>query len=148
MGCISCGRQFHEECGDPCCCAGVKSVEIVEDEKPKREVTISAGRKEAARLWPVDTDALCEWQMQANCGGGFVPILGCLVGKQQHIHHGPDKTTTNNTRTNISRICTPCHNRWHAKNDPLYGDEKCPEGISPKEPRPMTPQEMMERAQS
>lgn len=155
MGCISCGRHFHDECGDPCCCTQEAEVELVvpeieeeEEEKPKKELTVSAGRKQAARLWPIDSDAACEWQMQANCGGGFVPILGCLSGKQRHIHHGPDKTTLNNARTNISRICTTCHNRWHAKNDPLYGSEKCPVGIQPKEPRPMTPQEMMQRAQS
>lgn len=99
-------------------------------------------------LYPIDSDLPCEWQNQANCGGGFVPILGCLVGRQQHIHHGPDKTTTNNGRDNISLICTTCHNRWHGKNDPLYGDTLCPDGIEPKNHRPMTPQEMIQRAGS
>jgi hypothetical protein len=26
----------------------------------------------------------------------------------------------NNTDENLHRICGTCHNRWHAKNDPLY----------------------------
>lgn len=162
MSCISCGRGLCDECTDPtedaCCCAGDNSdeepgrlsveapVEVIK--KLRTDVTESAGRKRAAALYPIDTDAACEWQMLSNCGGGFVPIVGCLSGRQRHIHHGPDKTTTSNDRSNISLICTTCHNRWHAKNDPLYGTEKCPEGISPKEPRPMTPKEMIDRARN
>lgn len=148
MSCVACGRDFHEECAQqPCCCDGEI---VIAEEAPveKKQLTESAGRKQAAKLYPIDSDEPCEWQMKANCGGGFVPIVGCLTGKQKHIHHGPDKTTLNNDRSNISLICTTCHNRWHAKNDPLYGVEKCPVGIQPKEPRDMTPEEMMQRANS
>lgn len=151
MSCVACGRDFHEECArQPCCCDG-EVIVITEEppvEKEKKQLTESAGRKQAAKMYPIDSDEPCEWQMKANCGGGFVPIVGCLTGKQKHIHHGPDKTTLNNDRSNISLICTTCHNRWHAKNDPLYGTEKCPPGIQPKEPRDMTPEEMMQRANS
>lgn len=153
MSCFSCGRGFHDECdqptGDKCCCEDKALSPLVPEEPITRRregVGVSAGRKRAAVDFPIDRDAACEWRMQANCGGGFEPIIGCLTGRQQHRHHGPDKTTTNNDRSNISLICTPCHNRWHAKNDPLYGESKCPVGIKPKEPRAMTSAEIMERA--
>lgn len=58
--------------------------------------------------------------MQKNCGGGTMPIVGCLDGKQQARHHGPDKNTLNNERGNVHRICHTCHNRWHTLNDPDY----------------------------
>lgn len=150
MTCLECARGFHDECEtDPCCCPPNAPTGL-EPEKPltrRRDVvTVSAGRKRAAADFPIDRDAACEWRFKANCGGGFVPIVGCLDGYQRHRHHGPDKRTTSNERSNISLICHTCHNRWHTKNDPLYKDDKCPVGIKPKEPRDMTPQEMIDRA--
>lgn len=162
MSCLSCGRNFHEECdehpsewGDgSCCCYGTDEILQAEAafaaEAPitrrRENVGVSAGRKRAAADYPIDKDAPCEWRMQANCGGGFAPILGCISGYQRHRHHGPDKRTTSNERTNISLICYDCHNRWHTANDDLYGGEKCPVGIKPKEHRPMTPEEVVQRA--
>lgn len=46
--------------------------------------------------------------------------MGCLDGKQQARHHGPDKNTLNNDTGNVHRICHQCHNRWHARNDEGY----------------------------
>lgn len=153
MSCISCGRQMHDECEEPtgggCCCTQESSSPLAPEEpvtRRRENVTVSAGRKRAAVDFPIDRDAPCEWRLKANCGGGFAPILGCITGYQRSRHHGPDKRTTNNDRSNISIICHDCHNRWHTANDSLYGDEKCPVGIQPKDPRPMTSAEMMERA--
>lgn len=80
----------------------------------------SSGRKQAAKLYPLDGEAPCEWQGKANCGGGSKPILGCLEGKQQARHHGPEKNVQNNEEGNVHRICHYCHYRWHAANDPDY----------------------------
>jgi|SRR5690606_27706591 len=80
----------------------------------------STGRKRAAEMYPLDRDAACEWQGKKNNGGGKFPIVGCLEGKQQARHHGPDKNTLNNDQGNVHRICHQCHNRWHARNDPDY----------------------------
>jgi len=80
----------------------------------------STGRKRAAKLFPLDSEASCEWKMQKNCGGGQFPIVGCLNGFQQARHHGPDKNTLNNEKGNVHRICHTCHNRWHTLNDPDY----------------------------
>ena len=83
----------------------------------------SAGRKEAAKLYPLNTTKPCEWQGKANCGGGDYPILGCPTGVdsvQQARHHGPEKNVQNNEKGNVHRICHYCHYRWHAANDPTY----------------------------
>jgi hypothetical protein len=80
----------------------------------------STGRKRAAKAYPLDPEADCEWRMRKNCGGGQFPIVGCMKGKQQARHHGPDKNTLNNERGNVHRICHQCHNRWHTLNDPDY----------------------------
>jgi hypothetical protein len=80
----------------------------------------STGRKQAARWFPLDPDALCEWAMKTNCGGGPHPITGCATNLQQARHHGPDKNTLNNDKGNVHRICHTCHNRWHTLNDPDY----------------------------
>lgn len=71
-------------------------------------------------MYPLNRDADCEWQGKKNCGGGKYPIFGCLDGKQQARHHGPDKNTLNNDYGNVHRICHQCHNRWHARNDEGY----------------------------
>jgi hypothetical protein len=161
MPCIDCARGFHGECGDPCCCAGLQEKASLLSEslpialvsglvgrppKPDDEISVSAGRKRAASSYELEMgdDKLCEWLGLANCGGGFKPIIGCLRGRRQHIHHGPDKDTSNNERHNISLICHLCHNRWHAANNSLYGKVKCPEGIQPKNPRPMTKEEFVQ----
>lgn len=79
----------------------------------------STGRKRAAVMYPL-SDAACEWKMRKNCGGGPKPIVGCVNGRQQARHHGPDKNTLNNDPGNVHRICHVCHNRWHTENDDIY----------------------------
>lgn len=129
MACVSCGVGFHEECGTPCCC-GQEAV-IDDSERPERETNTykrdstlkdqqSTGRKRAARLYPLDSTAPCEWRGLRYSGGGGSPIVGCASGLQQARHHGPDKNTLNNEEGNVHRICHRCHNRWHTKNDPGY----------------------------
>lgn len=90
----------------------------------KRDATLkdqqSTGRKRAARLYPLNPDADCEWKGLSECGGGTRPIVGCVSGKQQARHHGPDKSTSNNDEGNVHRICHRCHNRWHAANNKEY----------------------------
>lgn len=80
----------------------------------------STGRKRAAKLFPLDEEADCDWKMRKNCGGGKTPIVGCVNGKQEARHHGPDKNTLNNEKGNVHRICHTCHNRWHTLNDEKY----------------------------
>lgn len=80
----------------------------------------STGRKRAARMYPLNLEAPCEWQGLANCGGGPHPIVGCRTGLQQARHHGPDKSVSNNDEGNVHRICHSCHYRWHAANDNDY----------------------------
>jgi hypothetical protein len=86
----------------------------------------STGRKRAAKLYPLNSGDYCEWSGKSEQGGGKTPIAGCglrpgsVIGLQQCRHHGPDKNTLNNEAGNVHRICTPCHNEWHAKNDKDY----------------------------
>lgn len=87
---------------------------------------ISTGRKRAAVMYPIQPGQVCEWALKKNCGGGIYPVFGCTGRPAVNIHHGPDKSTLNNDRSNISVICTFCHNRWHTENDRTY-----------LEPRPM-----------
>lgn len=97
----------------------------------------STGRKRAAVMYPLYPDDDCEWKLRKNNGGGNSPIVGCLNGKQQARHHGPDKNTLNNDAGNVHRICHQCHNRWHARNDDgyiwggLYNDHS-PTVVSPE----------------
>ena len=123
--CLSCGRGLHEECiTDPCCCPTTNVMGFSEEIKEEREdVSVSAGRKRAARDYPIEPSSDCEWQGKVNCGGGKLPITGCLSGKQKARHHGPVKRTTKNNRENIHLICASCHNRWHTLNDPVYDEE-------------------------
>ncbi len=139
MKCINCRDGLCWEClaisNGACCChnpsteAPVAEVEEDEDEAYsnrtyKREGTLkdqqSTGRKRAAKLYPLDPTASCEWRGLKNSGGGPIPIVGCNSGTQQARHHGPDKNTLNNDEGNVHRICHRCHNRWHTKNDPVY----------------------------
>lgn len=126
--CAICGRGFHKLC--PACRHG----NCHEDEEPvtivkpdeggtkKHELKDpkSTGRKRAAKLYPLEDSADCEWQMQKNCGGGRRPIVGCKDGKQKNRHHGPIKDPTHNEEGNVHRICVNCHNRWHFINDAVY----------------------------
>lgn len=95
----------------------------------------STGRKRAVTLHGhADPTQPCEWQGKANCGGGRFPILGCMSGVQENLHHGPDKNTLNNERSNIHKICSQCHNRWHTLNDPDYEWDGVHEHHAPREP--------------
>lgn len=102
----------------------------------------STGRKRAARLYPLDRNADCEWRAQTNCGGGTSPILGCVLGKQEARHHGPDKSTSNNEEGNVHRICHACHNRWHAANNAEYDWNDTT--VKKHNPRPQTAKEQEE----
>lgn len=86
----------------------------------------STGRKRAAVQYPLDPEALCEWSMKQNAGGGKFAIVGCLANMQQARHHGPDKNTLNNDKDNVHRICHSCHNRWHTLNDEHYNRDVDP----------------------
>lgn len=102
----------------------------------------SAGRKIAAKLYPLSETEPCEWQGKSNCGGGDFPIVGCPpgTGKQQARHHGPDKNVSSNFDGNVHRICHYCHYRWHAANDATYDWNA---GFWPlHSPRPMTDLEL------
>lgn len=108
-------------------------------ERTKNDINLkdphSTGRKRAVTLHGhANPEEPCEWQGKANCGGGRFPILGCLSGTQENLHHGPDKNTLNNERTNIHKICSQCHNRWHTLNDPDYEWDGVHEHHAPREP--------------
>jgi len=131
MACPSCGAGLHWECkSDPCCCSSDPApvAEEENDRTYKRRFTRdsnlkdqqSTGRKRAARDYPLDRTAPCEWQGLRFAGGGKDPIVGCSQGLQQARHHGPDKNTLNNGEGNVHRICHKCHNRWHTLNDVGY----------------------------
>jgi hypothetical protein len=81
---------------------------------------ISTGRKRAAVMYPLSPGQVCDWAWKKNAGGGIEPITGCTGRPATHIHHGPDKSTFNNDRSNISLLCNFCHNRWHVANDKYY----------------------------
>jgi hypothetical protein len=99
------------------------SVESAEQEVAEEKVLrdpVSAGRKRAAVMYEISPGQVCEWAWSKQCGGGIEPIVGCTGRPASNIHHGPDKSTLNNVRDNISVICTFCHNRWHVANDKYY----------------------------
>jgi hypothetical protein len=91
---------------------------------------------------PIMTGMRCEWAGLKHAGGGVIPILGCRdntiadvktneqaeeagVDEVGHRHHGPDKAVLNNAvGVNFHRVCSRCHNRWHAINDPFYPGER------------------------
>ncbi len=149
MGCIPCGRGFHKECNkcrkNKCHGSDQQLVSSLTGVSPKTKPNTkgewakgqpikdpanvkdrhSTGRKRAAQLYPIfSPDDPCEWRLKKNCGGGQKPITGCLNGKQEARHHGPVKDTLRNEPGNVHRICTLCHNRWHADNDPIYSEEE------------------------
>lgn len=108
---------------------------------------ISAGRKRAAAKVKIKTGTKCEWQFLKYAGGGISPIVGCTGYPASALHHGPDKSTLNNSRPedvgkdepyNLHAICVWCHNRWHVANDKYYGDNGAldrPEDNSTWEPQ-------------
>lgn len=88
---------------------------------------LSTGRKRAAKILSDEMLAgmICEWALLKEAGGGLFPIEGCHGNKATDRHHGPDKNTLNNERgVNLHGICSFCHNRWHAKNDPTYTEPR------------------------
>jgi hypothetical protein len=93
-------------------------------------------------MYPLVAESACEWQGLSECGGGLYPILGCLSGKQQARHHGPDKSVSNNEEGNVHRICHFCHNRWHAANNAEYDWNET--RVKRHDPRPMTDAEKFE----
>lgn len=95
-------------------------VETIPAEEKILRDPVSAGRKRAAVMYAISAGQVCEWAWSKNCGGGIEPIMGCTGRPASNIHHGPDKSTLNNERDNISVICTFCHNRWHVLNDKYY----------------------------
>jgi len=90
----------------------------------------STGRKRAAMMYPIFKDMMCEWAGLKFAGGGVEPIIGCRGNIIQPTkgpdkgdrHHGPDKNVINNSPQNVHRICSTCHNRWHALNNKYYGE--------------------------
>lgn len=122
------GETEQPERGRP-----VKSPEDIKDRH-------STGRKRAAVLFPIFADEACEWRSLSNCGGGKYPIIGCVDGKQQHRHHGPNKDPLRNNPGNVHRICDNCHNIWHSQNDKDYHPD------IKHNPRPATTEELADRA--
>lgn len=132
---IPCGWTVGDAPADKVKGGGLKEIDEMTDDT-------SAGRKRAAQLAPIMTGMRCEWAGLKFAGGGVVPILGCLSttladAKTQaqaqekgaddvgHRHHGPDKAVLNNAvGANLHRICSRCHNRWHAINDPFYASTR------------------------
>ena len=159
MACVTCGRGFHRECskckkgkchkdepnrgGTPESLEGEERDEKVSSAPKKRKSARenlkdpkSTGRKRAAELYPLDSNAACEWRGLRNCGGGRRPIIGCLNGTQKHRHHGPVKETTRNELGNVHRICSACHVRWHELNDLVYVERDY--NLMPHQPLPAT----------
>jgi hypothetical protein len=102
-----------------------------EDDAPKvYKDAVSTGRKRAAELYPIQVGQVCDWAWYKVCGGGVEPITGCTGRPATNIHHGPDKSTLNNEASNISVICTFCHNRWHAANDKFYNVPRPENGMA------------------
>lgn len=141
--CSPCLRRIHNKCHkDNCSCeckGKVDGKRLLSEQEYADDANISigrnrksdhflkdqqsTGRKRAAKLYPLDRSAPCEWANQKEVGGG-ITIDGCGVrrntnpGLQQSRHHGPDYSTLNNAPDNVHRICHSCHNTWHSINDP------------------------------
>lgn len=108
----------------------------------------STGRKRAAAIMPFLKGQVCGWAGLKHAGGGVIPILGCQgntiteakkteearekgYDEVGHRHHGPDKNVLNNTPgMNLHGICTVCHTRWHAINDPFYSENGRPDNAA------------------
>lgn len=148
--CWGCVTGLHFECLVPVdeenglvhCCCSLAEIMVDEDEekrgvgRPMLDVSDitdirSTGRKRAAMMYPIFADMKCEWAGLKYAGGGVEPIIGCAGHIIQPVkkgankgdrHHGPDKSVINNSPDNVHRICSPCHNRWHAQNNKFYGE--------------------------
>ena len=148
FACQPCALGFHWECVQPevndlgenylCCCTVFGLPDADADTDRRRAITnnLTTGRKRAGRLHEIMTGMVCEWARLRYAGGGIVPIVGCEgnvlanvkkkadlpegTDSRGELHHGPDKTTMNNGPMNLHRICSNCHHRWHALNDPYY----------------------------
>ena len=141
LPCLYCCASEHIFCDRPnlelsiCCCLDANTSAVDEalviaatkerggQVKSEFDVTDveSTGRKRCAILFPLTEGMICEWAELKSAGGGVVPIIGCIGNKATNRHHGPDKNTLNNKSENVHRICTFCHNYWHARNDEYYG---------------------------
>lgn len=130
--CAYCSAGFHTICLGPveidgylmCCCDPEGSpIATARKQKDAADMKdpLSTGRKRAAIAKPITEGMVCEWAELSKAGGGVIPIVGCAGNPARHIHHGPDKDTTNNSDENLHRVCTNCHNRWHTLNDKFYG---------------------------
>ncbi len=157
--CPACLLGLHEECFEPkdivdsvmatCCCwveNGQSADEIlirtIDGHKQDEDILdpISTGRKRAAQLKPIIEGMTCEWANLLYAGGGVTPIIGCPGNKLTkekgngaltgNVHHGPDKSTLNNSDNNLHRICGDCHNRWHGFNDKYYSSDRPPNGAA------------------
>lgn len=135
--CINCAAELPKEfCIEIACgyeyCKDKEGVEELEPlnldfttEEPKEmKDPVSTGRKRAAVMYKIEGGQVCEWAWKKNAGGGIEPIIGCTGRPASHIHHGPDKSTLNNERSNISLVCEFCHNRWHVANDKHYSTKR------------------------
>lgn len=154
MSCSACGRGFHKECLKGCKKCHPKEEAVITisgktSDGPRLHGSTakdlkdpkSTGRKRAAKLYPLDPSAPCEWRGKKNCGGGKRPIIGCLDGMQKHRHHGPVKDTTRNHEGNVHRICTSCHNHWHELNDLVYDPQQF--ALLPHDPEVATAEEIV-----
>ena len=137
--CVYCLQGYTWECRSGCS-DKVTDVTPVDEDKKERGGQIkdrasvkdleSTGRKRAAEMYPIKVGMPCEWSGLKFAGGGVIPIIGCSGGVATNRHHGPDKNTLNNEMGNVHRICSTCHNRYHAANDKYYVGER-PPGDSP-----------------
>lgn len=132
-----------EDKAEECCCTNEVAEEVSTSKgtvittvlggyKEDEAVTdpTSTGRKRAAKMKPIIEGMECEWSGLKYAGGGHQSIVGCVGNRLTtvkgnseltgNIHHGPDKSTLNNTDENLHRVCGKCHNRWHSLNDPHY----------------------------
>lgn len=158
--CLACGRGFHRECKrcsrgachpqeENHATRGLEQESNGNGEPQKRKKTEeglkdpkSTGRKRAAKIYPIDLSAPCEWRGLRDCGGGSRPIIGCLDGNQKHRHHGPIKDPRRNHEGNVHRICSACHVHWHELNDLVYDEEKY--RLLPHNPVPATDLEIVQ----
>lgn len=141
-------NPFAEEERTFTCCCTVQSIDLSEgvEREPNPvgrpmlepdEITDikSTGRKRAAMVAPITPGMKCEWAGLRYAGGGIEPIIGCdgnilQSGKGRDKgdrHHGPNKNVLDNSvYVNLHRICSRCHNRWHAVNNKFYAPVRPP----------------------
>ena len=129
-----------------CCCVNSKVADANAFATEKRGVgrpmldpeditdILSTGRKRAAMVAPITDGMLCEWAGLKFAGGGVEPIVGCDSNRLSNgkgpdkgdRHHGPNKNVLDNKESNLHRICSRCHNRYHAQNNKYYLGERPP----------------------